>query len=145
MSLMPKSYLCFECGEFHEQICPNKKLPSLELKYPPFEGGIPTTAPKIICLCGSTKFKDLFIKHQERLTLQGCIVLSVGLFGHAEYKYGTTITSDIKAMLDELHLRKIDLSDEVHVICPGNYIGESTSKEITYAMERNRPIIMVYE
>jgi hypothetical protein len=85
MSLMPPSYMCLECGKFHDLICPNKR-PSLELKYPPFKGGLPTTAPKIVCLCGSTKFKDLFIRHQERLTLQGCIVLSVGLFGHKVYE-----------------------------------------------------------
>jgi len=101
--------------------------------------------PKIICLCGSTKFKDLFLKHQKRLTLQGIIVLSVGLFGHADNEFNTVITPEIKIMLDQLHLRKIDLADEVHIICPGNYIGESTSKEITYAMEHNRPITMVYE
>jgi len=148
MSLMPKTYLCSECGKFHEQKCPNKQLPSLELIYPTSRRHYSTSTPvmpKIICLCGSTKFKDLFLKHQKRLTLQGIIVLSVGLFGHADNEFNTVITPEIKIMLDQLHLRKIDLADEVHIICPGNYIGESTSKEITYAMEHNRPITMVYE
>ena len=37
---------------------------------------------KVITLCGSTRFKDQFIETQKRLTLEGCMVISVGLFGH---------------------------------------------------------------
>ncbi len=38
---------------------------------------------KIITLCGSTRFKDEFLKAQKDLTLKGNIVISVGLFGHS--------------------------------------------------------------
>ena len=38
---------------------------------------------KIVTLCGSTRFKDQFLKTQKRLPLEGCIVISVGLFGHS--------------------------------------------------------------
>lgn len=38
---------------------------------------------KIITLCGSIKFKDEFIAEQKRLTPEGNIVISVGLFGHS--------------------------------------------------------------
>ena len=38
---------------------------------------------KVITLCGSTRFKNEFMEAQKRLTLQGCIVISVGLFGHS--------------------------------------------------------------
>lgn len=38
---------------------------------------------KVITLCGSTRFKDEFMEAQKRLTLEGNIVISVGLFGHA--------------------------------------------------------------
>ena len=38
---------------------------------------------KVITLCGSTRFKDEFIATQKRLSLEGCIVISVGLFGHS--------------------------------------------------------------
>ena len=38
---------------------------------------------KVITLCGSTRFKDQFIEAQKRLTLEGNIVISVGLFGHS--------------------------------------------------------------
>lgn len=39
---------------------------------------------KIITLCGSTKFKEQFLLEQKRLTLEGNIVISVGLFGHSQ-------------------------------------------------------------
>ncbi len=38
---------------------------------------------KIITLCGSTRFKDDFMRVQKELTLKGNIVISVGLFGHS--------------------------------------------------------------
>jgi hypothetical protein len=38
---------------------------------------------KVITLCGSTRFKDEFMRVQKDLTLQGYIVISVGLFGHS--------------------------------------------------------------
>ena len=36
----------------------------------------------VITLCGSTRFKDEFYEVQKRLTFEGNIVISVGLFGH---------------------------------------------------------------
>ena len=39
----------------------------------------------------------------------------------------------MKPMLDDMHLRKIDLADEIFVINPGGYIGTSTRREIEYA------------
>ena len=37
----------------------------------------------VITLCGSTRFKNDFMEVQKRLTLEGNIVISVGLFGHS--------------------------------------------------------------
>ena len=37
---------------------------------------------KVITLCGSTRFKDEFMRAQAELTLAGNIVISVGVFGH---------------------------------------------------------------
>ena len=34
----------------------------------------------VITLCGSTRFKEQFLEAQKRLTLEGYIVISVGLF-----------------------------------------------------------------
>jgi len=86
---------------------------------------------KIVTLCGSTKFKEQFIAEQRRLTLEGCIVISVGLFGHADKE---PILEETKKMLDDMHFRKIDLADEIFVINPGGYIGYSTKREIDYAI-----------
>jgi hypothetical protein len=100
---------------------------------------------KVITLCGSTKFKDEFIKTQENLTLEGNIVISVGLFGHADKQYENVITEDVKIMLDDMHKRKIDLADEIFVINKNGYIGNSTKNEIEYAYKTNKPVRYFYE
>lgn len=79
---------------------------------------------KVITLCGSTKFKDEFLEIQKRLTLEGNIVISVGLFGHSGDE--EVWNPGIKDMLDDMHLRKIDMADEIYVINVGGYLGEST-------------------
>ena len=86
---------------------------------------------KVITLCGSTRFKDAFLEAQKRLTLEGNIVISVGLFGHSGDN--EVWTEGTKEMLDDMHLRKIDLADEIFVVNVGGYIGSSTRREIEYA------------
>jgi hypothetical protein len=93
---------------------------------------------KIITLCGSTRFKDEFLSEQKRLTLEGNIVISVGLFGHAG---DTEVWSDsTKEMLDDMHKRKIDLADEIFVINVDGYIGSSTRSEIEYATKTGKTV-----
>ena len=93
---------------------------------------------KVITLCGSTRFKEEFLEAQKRLTLEGNIVISVGLFGHS----GDDVvwTEGVKDMLDRQHLAKIDLADEIFVINIGGYIGDSTRREIAYADYRGKSI-----
>jgi hypothetical protein len=93
---------------------------------------------KVITLCGSTKFKDEFIAVQKRLTLEGNIVISVGLFGHSGDD--EVWSEDTKIMLDDMHKRKIDMADEIFVINAGGYIGESTKNEIEYALKTNKTV-----
>lgn len=93
---------------------------------------------KIVTLCGSTRFKDEFMAVQKRLTLEGKLVISVGLFGHSGDD--EVWTEGTKEMLDDIHLRKIDLADEIFVINKGGYIGESTRKEIEYARENGKGV-----
>lgn len=98
---------------------------------------------KVVTLCGSTRFKEEFMKAQKNLTLQGYIVISVGLFGHSgdsevwENMDEGTLTRT-KEMLDDMHKRKIDMADEIFVINVGGYIGESTKSEIRYAQETGK-------
>ena len=93
---------------------------------------------KVITLCGSTKFKDEFMKVQKELTLQGHIVISVGLFGHSGDD--EVWTEGTKEMLDDMHKAKIDMDDEIFVINVGGYIGSSTRSEISYAFMKGKPI-----
>ena len=91
---------------------------------------------KVITLCGSTRFKEVFEIVQKRLTLQGNIVISVGLFNLPNEVY----KEDLKAMLDDMHKRKIDMSDGIYVINVGGYIGSSTQAEIDYAKANGKSI-----
>ncbi len=92
--------------------------------------------PQIVCMCGSTRFKQTWIRENTRLTEEGYIVLSVGLWGHHERKYPDIET---KKFLDELHKRKIDLCDWVWILDVNGYIGESTKDEIEYAERAGKP------
>ena len=99
-------------------------------------GMLPPGFPKIICLCGSTRFYKEFQQTNYKETMAGNIVLSVGFYPHAhEQAHGEKhgCTSEQKVALDELHLRKIDLADEVLILNVGGYIGESTGRELAYA------------
>ena len=93
---------------------------------------------KVVTLCGSTKFKEDFIKEQKRLTLEGCIVISVGLFGHSGDD--EVFTDGVKEMLDDMHKRKIDMSDGIYVLNVGGYIGSSTRSEIEYALAHGKTV-----
>jgi hypothetical protein len=93
---------------------------------------------KIITLCGSTRFRDEFLAEQKRLTLEGNIVISVGLFGHSGDE--EVWSESTKEMLDDMHLRKIDMADEIFVINPGGYIGASTGREIEYAQKAGKDV-----
>ena len=99
----------------------------------------------VVTLCGSTRFKEQFLEVQKRLTLEGKIVISVGLFGHSGdsevwdgMDEGTL--SKTKEMLDDMHKRKIDMADSIFVINVGGYIGDSTRSEIAYAKAHDKKV-----
>jgi len=100
------------------------------------------TKPTVVCLCGSTRFADAFHEANLKETLAGKIVLSFG----CDFKSDTDLllagelTAEDKARLDELHLRKIDLADEVLILNVGGYVGESTRREFRYAIEHGKHI-----
>ena len=94
----------------------------------------------IITLCGSTRFKDKFIEMQKKLTLEGYVVISVYVFGNCGDLDGVDNIDEIKNMLDDIHKRKIDISDEIFVLNVGGYIGDSTRSEIEYAKSLGKKI-----
>jgi hypothetical protein len=92
----------------------------------------------IVCLCGSGRFKEAFEKAEFDETLKGNIVLTIGCNTHDIAR--TDELKHHKPMLDELHLRKIDLADEVLILNVGGYIGESTMRELQYAIKQGKVI-----
>ena len=101
---------------------------------------VPDALPKkpiVVCLCGSTRFWRAFQHASLVETMQGKIVLSIGAASGTDDEHFGNLPRDeydrIKTMLDELHLRKIDLADEVLILNVDQYIGESTARELAYA------------
>ena len=95
----------------------------------------------MICLCGSTRFKDQFEEANRRLTWSGWIVLSVGSFHHSEKDHdvaGQIIARKVK--LDILHKEKIAMSQAIVVINVDDYWGESTKSEIAFADSLKKPV-----
>jgi hypothetical protein len=99
--------------------------------------------PTIVCLCGSTRFSPAYQEVNFNETLAGKIVLTIG----CDFKSaaGLRLTLEDKARLDELHLRKIDLADEVLILNVGGYIGDSTKNEISYARMKGKQLRFLEE
>jgi hypothetical protein len=89
--------------------------------------------PEIVCICGSARFMTEMRAANRELTFAGVIVV-------APSEADESPTPEQKAVLDALHLRKIDLADRVLIVNPGGYIGESTRREIAYAQASGKPI-----
>jgi hypothetical protein len=99
--------------------------------------------PRIVCLCGSTRFKAEFEQVAAELTLTGVIVVKPDVFmndGHAEKEHLPAVDAATKVALDDIHKRKIDLADEVLVLNVGGYVGDSTRSEIAYAEQAGKPV-----
>lgn len=103
--------------------------------------------PEVVCICGSTRFADTHAIIRWELEKQGKIVLMINYLPHwyAEEQgwnghdhFGEA--AGLKDHLDELHLRKIDISDRVFVVNVDGYIGESTRNEIEYAEATGKPV-----
>lgn len=101
-----------------------------------FRRVVPSDYPKIVCLCGSTRFMEEFYDANMRETLAGNVVLTVGMSSKGDCKP----TDEQKVALDALHKLKIDLADEILVLNVGGYVGESTRSEIAYAVSRGKPV-----
>ncbi len=69
----------------------------------------------------------------RELTFSGVIVV-------APSEADESPTREQKAVLDALHLHKIDLADRVLIVNPGGYIGDSTRREIAYAQAASKPV-----
>jgi hypothetical protein len=144
---------------------------SAQIPYPKQRTGT-MQEPEIVCLCGSTRFQREYEEAQYQETMAGRIVLSVGRFGH---KDGLDMAGPDKAFLDVLHMAKIDKAQRVLVInppapvcercgkyatprkhildsecCQTNivtrpYLGESTTREVIYALWKGKVVVFTHE
>ncbi len=85
--------------------------------------------PRIVCLCGPVKFAETFAKLYEQESLAGQVVLTVVRGDGRD-----------RESLDELHLRKIELADDVLIVNVGGYMGADTRRELAYAIERGKRV-----
>ena len=103
----------------------------------------PSPRPRIVAVSGSTRFIEQMAIRKWELECAGCIAIGCHLLPKdycqgVEHHFAEHV-GNADAM-DELHLRKIDLADEVHVVNPGGYIGASTRREIEYARSKGKPV-----
>lgn len=96
--------------------------------------------PTVVCLCGSTRFHDAFRLAEYEEAMAGRIVLSVGFHPGLDHAESVGCTPEQKLVLDELHLRRIDLADEVLVLNVAGYVGESTARELAYAVVTGKAV-----
>ena len=96
--------------------------------------------PKIVTLCGSTKFKKEFEIVSLEEGLKGNLVFSVIGFCHYD---NLNLNEEELKIAKSTHLKKILLSDEIIVIMVNNYIGDSTRNEIKYANSLNNPDLII--
>ena len=104
--------------------------------------GWPEGEAKVITLCGSTRFEAEFAAVNQRLTMEGCVVISLGMFSLPDlpgYDW-TADSSDLKVRLGSVHFQKIRMADEVYIVDPGGYVGESTQREIACAESLGKPV-----
>lgn len=115
------------------------------LDAPPAPGPVAAAErPTVVCLCGSTRFWRTFQRASLAEAMAGRIVLSIGAAtGTDDEHFGNLPKEEydhIKEMLDTLHLRKIDMADEILVLNESGYIGESTAREVAYAASHGKHI-----
>lgn len=100
--------------------------------------------PTVVCLCGSTRFWREFQRSSLAETLAGRIVLSIGAAtGTDDEHFGNLPAEEyarIKEDLDQLHLRKVEMADEVLILNVDGYVGESTARELAHAFALGKRI-----
>lgn len=100
--------------------------------------------PKITVLCGSSKYTDIMavcawiIERDEKAIAMGLHLLP-GWYPDLPADH-LAEHEGVAEEMDALHMRKIDMADEIFVVNCQDYIGESTTREIEYAMAAGRVV-----
>lgn len=105
----------------------------------------PREKPKVIVLCGSSKFADLMavcawlIESDEQAITMGIHFLPEW-YSYKPIPDHLAEHEGVAEIMDTLHLRKIDLADEIFVVNYNDYIGSSTQNEVEYAEKLGKNI-----
>lgn len=101
---------------------------------------------KVVTLCGNSKYKKEFIETYNKLTIDGCIVISTAHLDVSEVCGGMDIytIAQTKKQIKDMYKHKIDMSDELFVINAGGCIEEDTKLQIAYAKEHGK-LVRYYE
>ncbi|MFF0250805.1 hypothetical protein [Streptosporangium sandarakinum] len=96
--------------------------------------------PRIVVICGSTRFMAEMAEADLRETTAGKIVVKPGCDMKSPHElWADPLKAEaLKVRLGDLHRAKIRLADEVLVV--GDYIGDSTRAEIAYARSLGKPV-----
>lgn len=99
--------------------------------------------PKVVTLCGSSRFIDImavcgwFLERDEKAVAMGLHLLP-GWYGAPDHHLAEA--EGVAKEMDALHLKKIEMSDEVFVVNYNHYIGSSTENEVRHATDLGKPI-----
>ena len=89
-----------------------------------------------------SRFEAEFAEVNQRLTMEGSIVITLGMFSLPDlpgYDW-TADGSELNGRLSRVHFQRIRMADEVYIVDPGGYVGESTRREIAYAESLGKPV-----
>lgn len=92
---------------------------------------------KIITICGSMRYAKEMMKISEELELKKGYAVIQCVYNVDGLRYEGIDSS----ILDKIHRKKIDISDAIYVVNIDGYIGNSTKKEIEYAINNGKEVI----
>ena len=88
----------------------------------------------IVTICGSMRFFAQMLQVAADETVKGNVVLAPFSIVAATDQGG-----DLKAMLDKLHIEKIDMAEQIIVVTnQDGYVGTSTRQEMAYALSSGK-------
>lgn len=98
--------------------------------------------PRIICICGSSRFCAGIAVAKWTFEKAGNIAMGLHLLpdSYTDQLDHQAEFEGVAKVLDELHLRKIDLAGDVFIYNKDGYIGERTAIEIEYARNKGKQI-----
>lgn len=98
--------------------------------------------PRVWCICGSSRFIDQIAVTAWEFEKRGVVTLGMHLLpsSYTDQADHQAEHEGIADKMDALHLRKIDMADQVYVVDVNGYIGESTRREIAYAERTSKPV-----